>query len=94
MSLNETCGKFPLRNNFIYYLFILFSNEKLLHLHYFKPCFTICNKERPVSSCKIQTEWENSSCSYVLENALSGNIDIVKENTVNLLVPIEQTGLE
>jgi len=47
-----------------------------------------------VSSSRIQTEWENSSSYYVHENALSGNLIIVKKNTVKLLVPIEQLGLE
>jgi len=94
MSLNETCGKVRLWNHLIYYLLILFWYEKLLHRHCFKPCFRICNKERPVSSSRIQTEWENSSSYYVHENALSGNINTIKKNTVNLLVPIEQPGLE
>jgi hypothetical protein len=72
----------------------MFWNEKLLHRLFFKPCFTICNKESPVSSSRIKTEWENSSSYCFHENALSEAIDIVKENTVILLVPIEQPGLE
>ena len=94
MFLNESSGKIRFRINFIYYLLILFWNVKLLHRHGFKPCFKICSKESPVSSSRIQTEWEKSSSYYVHENALIGSINIVKKNTVSLLVPLEQPGLE
>jgi len=63
----------------LYYLFIVFWNEKLLHRHCFKTCFSICHKENPVSSLRFKIEWEISSCYCVNENALSGNTNTVKK---------------
>ena len=36
----------------------------------------------------------NSSSYYGEEHVLSGDVNTVKKNTVNLLVPIEQPGLQ
>jgi hypothetical protein len=43
---------------------------------------------------KVTTEWRNLISYYVDEYVPSGNINTVKKNTSNLLVPIEQPGLE
>jgi len=43
MPLNETCGKVRIGEHLVYYLLILFWNEKLIHRHCFKPYFRICH---------------------------------------------------
>jgi len=78
----------------VFCLYILCWKVKLFHRHCLKPCSKICHWESPVSSLRIQTEWENSRSHNVDEYTLSGNINTVKKNTVNILVHIEELGLE
>ena len=75
-------------------LLILSWKVKLFHRHFLKPRSKICHWESPVSSLRIQTEWENSSFHNIDEYTLSGNMNTMKKNTVNILVHIEQLGLE
>ena len=94
LSFNETRDELRIGKPLICCLFKLFRKEKLLHRHCFKPCFRICHWESPVSSLRIQNEVETSKSYYVHKNALRGNVYTAKKETVNLLVPIEQPGLE
>ena len=94
LSFNKTLGNFRIRKNLICCLYILSWKVKLFHRHCLKPCSKICHWESSVSSLRIQTEWKNSRSHNVDEYTLSGNINTVKKNTVNILVHIEELGLE
>jgi len=88
------CTFYMLLVHLICCLLILSWKVKLFHRHFLKPRSKICHWESPVSSLRIQTEWENSSFHNIDEYTLSGNMNTMKKNTVNILVHIEQLGLE